>query len=170
MTFGISHLDYGTLLSSGMVEGKRLVCFAREYVRNSLKQNPYLALSFYKSRKGRLHELNGPCRERDTNSYSSFSAFLCTALSVKETTRVEMEPMFFDAMLLHKHDPRGKTGVVLINRIARNKWRQQHLVRPANKFLASTAPVSIAGLCIGQNIIQTARVMQKHTSQGSVLS
>lgn len=77
-----------------------------------------------------------------------------------------MEQLSFNTLRLREHDPREKKGKWR----SRNKLRQQCLVRPVEKFFASTAPASSVGPVIGKNVITTARILQQRPSQGLALA
>lgn len=77
-----------------------------------------------------------------------------------------MKQMFFNTMRLNAHDTCNKTAW----RKARNRQRQQRLVRSIAKLLASTAPASVAGSFIRQNVIQATRILQQRIDQGLALA
>lgn len=110
--------------------------------------------------------LSGLHQERDRTSSSFCSSLLRPVLSVNNTTNESINHLFFIARHVHEHELRDKT----------EKWRAckeqrlQCLVLSADKYLASTAPASLVGPFIGQNVITTTGVMQKPFKQGSVLA
>lgn len=52
----------------------------------------------------------------------------------------------------------------------RNGLRQQRPVQFVDKFHAATAPASIVGSSIGQSVMQSRNLLQKHTNLGSILA
>lgn len=135
----------------------------RRYDRNEMNHNWLHAASLYK--RGRKHfcELYGLYQEQDISGSTSFSAFLHTAPSANETATTSMERMFFDTMRLHEYDIRNKA----MKWRAHNERWQQRLVRSVEKFLTSTAPASIVGSVISQNVIPRSRFSLKRINKGS---
>lgn len=165
-TLGFTCLNDETLFSSWTDKIPILVCTVCKYVQILVTRHSFNKPSFYRSEKRLLIKLSIIYQGHSTTKSSSITAFLHKALFANETTRLNVENLFFE----YHAGARGQYQRKKKLRRGHKKWRQQRLIRLVDKFLASTAPESNIRPVVGHNVIPTRRVLQTRTNQGTTVA